>query len=173
LDFGWDHPTAAVKLAWDREADKVYVASAYREREKVPALHAAALKGWGKEMLWAWPHDGLQHDKGSGVQLAEQYRSHGLHLLSEHATFADGSSGVEAGLSQMLERMEAGSFKVFEHLSDWLDEFRLYHRKDGKIVKEYDDLMSATRYALMCLRFAQKSAHTWNKPLVYSNQGIV
>jgi hypothetical protein len=27
------------------------------------------------------------------------------------------------------------------HLHDWFEEFRLYHRKDGKVVKEGDDLM--------------------------------
>ena len=27
-------------------------------------------------------------------------------------------------------------------------QFRLYHRKDGRVVKERDDLMSATRHAL-------------------------
>jgi len=40
------------------------------------------------------------------------------------------------------------------HLTEWFEEFRLYHRKDGKVVKEMDDLMSATRYALMMIRFA-------------------
>jgi hypothetical protein len=33
--------------------------------------------------------------------------------------------------------------------------FRLYHRKDGRVVKERDDLMSATRYAIMMLRDAK------------------
>ncbi|WP_435053993.1 terminase large subunit domain-containing protein [Mesorhizobium australicum] len=28
LDFGWDHPSAAVELAWDTEADVVYVTNA-------------------------------------------------------------------------------------------------------------------------------------------------
>ena len=31
---------------------------------------------------------------------------------------------------------------------------RMYHRKDGKIIKERDDIMSATRYAVMSLRYA-------------------
>ena len=31
----------------------------------------------------------------------------------------------------------------------------MYHRKEGLIVKERDDLMSATRYAIMMLRFAE------------------
>jgi hypothetical protein len=36
------------------------------------------------------------------------------------------------------------------------DEYRLYHRRDGRVHKEGDDLMSATRYAVMMLRHAQE-----------------
>ncbi len=157
LDFGWDHPTAAVEMWWDRDADIVYVAKAYRKREATPVFHAAALKPWGS-MPWAWPHDGLQHDKGSGDQLAEQYRKQGLEMLHEKATFSDGSNGVEAGLSEMLDRMQTGRWKVFKHLTEWFDEFRLYHRDNGKVVKEHDDLLSASRYAMMMLRFARSTA---------------
>lgn len=55
---------------------------------------------------------------------------------------------------EMLDRMQTGRLKVFKHLNDWFEEFRLYHRKDGKVVKEADDLMSATRYGIMMLRHA-------------------
>jgi phage terminase large subunit-like protein len=151
LDFGWDHPTAAAKLAWDRDADIVYVTATYRMREATPLIHAGALKPWGSTLPWAWPHDGLAHDKTSGEQLAQSYRRHGLNLLAEKAAFEDGSAGVEAGLFMMLERMQTGRLKVFRHLTDWLEEFRLYHRDAGKVVKLRDDLISATRYALMCL----------------------
>jgi hypothetical protein len=75
-------------------------------------------------------------------------------MLPTHAQFEDGSESVEAGLLDMLTRMEAGRFKVFEHLNDWWEEYRLYHRKDGKVVKEGDDLMAATRYGVMMLRYA-------------------
>jgi Terminase RNaseH-like domain len=51
----------------------------------------------------------------------------------------------------MLNRMQSGRFKVFKHLNDWWEEFSLYHRKDGKVVKEGDDLMAATRYAINVL----------------------
>ena len=102
-----------------------------------------------------WPHDGLQHDKGSGEQLAKQYRDQGLVLMKDRAMFEDGSNGVEAGLAEMLARMQTQRLKVFAHLQDWFEEFRLYHREDGKVVKVADDLMSATRYALMMLRHAK------------------
>ncbi|MGE6783703.1 terminase large subunit domain-containing protein [Ensifer adhaerens] len=158
LDFGWDHPFAAALCAWDRDADVFYVTRCYREREATPIIHVASLKPWGAWLPWAWPHDGLQHDKGSGEQLAAQYRGQGLVMLPERATFDDGSNGVEAGISDMLQRMQTGRFKVFSTAGDWFEEFRLYHRKDGRIVKERDDVISASRYALMMKRFARVKA---------------
>jgi hypothetical protein len=155
LDFGFDHPFAAVSLAHDRDADVVYVTNAYREARSTPIIHAAAIKQWGRWIPCAWPHDGLQHDKGSGDELAAQYRAQDLTMLKERATFEDGGSGVEAGVIGILDRMQTGRFKVFRHLADWFAEKRHYHRKDGKIVKERDDLISATRYAVMMLRFAE------------------
>lgn len=154
LDFGWDHPTAAVKLAWDRDADVLYVTNSYGRREATPVMHAAALRPWGEWLPWAWPHDGLQHDKGSGEQLAAQYREQKLNMLTSRAMFEDGTNGVEAGISEMLDRMQTGRWKVFDHLEDWFAEFRLYHRKDGLIVKLNDDRLSASRYAMMMKRVA-------------------
>ena len=55
----------------------------------------------------------------------------------------------------MLDRMQTGRFKVFAHLDEFFEEFRLYHRKDGKIVKEMDDIISAARYGVMMKRFAR------------------
>ena len=154
IDFGWDHPFAACRIAWDRDADCIYVMAEYRQREASPIIHAASIRPWGAWIPIAWPHDGLQHDKGSGEQLAAQYRAQGLNLLADRATFDDGTNGVEAGVSDMLQRMQTGRWKVFSTCQAWLEEFRLYHRDDGRIVKERDDLLSASRYALMMRRFA-------------------
>jgi hypothetical protein len=105
---------------------------------------------------WAWPRDGRRETlEGAGVALANQYRDQNLEMIYTHAQFEDGSVSVEAGLMNMLDRMQTGRFKVFKHLNDWFEEFRLFHRKDGKVVKEGDDLMAATRYAVMMLRFAE------------------
>jgi phage terminase large subunit-like protein len=155
LDFGWEHPTAAVRIAWDRDADILYVTNAYRRQHETPLIHAGAVKSWGANMPWAWPHDGLQHDKTSGEQLAVSYRTNGLNMMPFRATFEDGTNGVEAGVSEMLQRMQTGRLKVFDHLNEWFEEFRLYHRENGLIVKLVDDLLSATRYAMMMRRFAK------------------
>lgn len=167
IDFGWEHPTAAVKLAHDRDGDVVYVTHGYRVRRATPVIHAAALKAWGAGLPFAWPHDGYQHDKQSGKPTAEAYREQGLAMLPEHARFPDLSTGVEAGLMAMLDRMQTGRLKVFGHLREWLDEFRLYHRKDGVVVKVHDDLMCATRYGIMCLRFAAPRGGRWKRAIVY------
>lgn len=155
LDFGWDHPQACVNLAWDRDADTVYVTKTYRARETTPEVAAITIRRWGDWIPVAWPHDGYQHDKGSGSQLAAQYRDAGLNMLEEHATHEEGGNGVEAGLMEMLDMMKSGNFKVFSNCSEWFEEFRLYHRKDGKVVKLIDDLMAATRYAMMMRRYAE------------------
>lgn len=166
IDFGWDHPFAAVNLAWDRDADCVYVAKEYAVREETPPVHAAAIKAWGEWVPCAWPHDGLQHDKGSGKNLADQYAAQGLVMTPERASFGDGGFGLEAGVSEMLTRMKTGRWKVFTTCGGWLSEFRLYHRKDGVIEKVRDDRLCASRYAMMMLRFStiKPATANWTTP---------
>lgn len=158
LDFGWDHPSAAVELAWDTEADVVYISKAARASQQTPAMQVLALKPWGDWLPWAWPRDGRRETlEGAGAALAKQYAAHGLNMLSGHARFADGSVSVEAGLMDMLDRMQSGRFKVFSTLLPWFEEFRLFHRKDGKVVKLRDDLMAATRYRKLTLAYVSGS----------------
>lgn len=160
IDFGWDHPFAAVWLALDPDTGSKYVYDCYRIRESTPVIHAAAIKPKGEWIPVAWPHDGLNHEKGTGIVLKQQYEDQGLNMLEERAQFVDeGTDGetvvartsVEAGLLGMLDEMQTGQFKVFSTLSMWFEEFRMYHRKDGKVVKLMDDLMSATRYGWMTI----------------------
>lgn len=160
MDFGWDHPFAAVKLAWDRDTDTVYVTEAFRVRQQTPAQHAVVLRPWGADLKWVWPHDGLQHDKGSGFTLANQYRAQGLKVIRAHATHSDGGNGLEAGIMAMLDRLASGRLRVFANLDAWFEEFRLYHRKNGMVVKLRDDLLSATRMGLMMLRHASSGLET-------------
>lgn len=155
LDIGLDHPTAIVWLAHDRDSDVIYVIDVYREKNLPIPMHAAALNARRFQCPVSWPHDAHSRDKGSGEALAGQYRSHGVNMLHTHAQHPEGGSSVEAGIQEMIERMQSGRFKVFRHCYRWFEEFRMYHRKDGIIVKEKDDLLDATRYAIMMKRFAR------------------
>ena len=179
IDFGWDHPTAVVWGAYDPDGDVIYIYDAYRKRETPVIEHAATIRAKGVWIPVAWPHDGLQHDKGAGQQLAKQYRDQGINMLHEHAQFLPtGEKGetqqslvsVEAGVSEMLERFQTGRLKVASHLNEWFEEFLMYHREDGKIVKVMDDLLSATRYLVMMLRHAttkreKDMPETWRQRL--------
>lgn len=163
VDFGIDHPSAGVWLAWDRDTDTCYVYDYYRLKDKTPSELVPLLNQRGEWIPVAWPADGLQRSKGDGIPLAELYRANGANMLHEYAQMPetgdeDGKKSsrvsVEAGVMEMFEAMKAGKFKVFSSLSEWFEEFRLYHRKDGLIVKLQDDIMSATRYAWVMRRYA-------------------
>lgn len=163
LDFGWDHPTAYTKLSHDRDNDIVYVTHAYAKSKTVIPLHAAHINAQGAWLPVAWPHDGYQtKDMKNGEQLAQQYRNEGVNMRPLHSQFerTPGSSekvstiSVEAGLQEMLTRMQTGRWKVFSTCDLWFLEFRLYRREKGKIVKILDDVISASRYGLMDIRYA-------------------
>jgi hypothetical protein len=48
----------------------------------------------------------------------------------DRATIIDDSLSHYSAISlDLLIRMKAGRFKVFKHLTDWWDEFLLYHRR--------------------------------------------
>lgn len=167
IDFGIDHYTACAWLAWDRDTDTVYLYDSFRVRgseNATPAAVAPLIRVRGNWVPVAWPHDGLQTEKGSGIQLAEMYRRENIKMLNEKASLPETGTeegiktsrySVEAGVLMMYQYMQAGKFKVFSNQNDFFDEFRLYHRKDGKIVKEGDDLMSAVRYAFIMRRYAE------------------
>lgn len=161
IDFGIDHPGACVFCAWDRDSDVFYVYDAYKKAGETPVYHAAAIKKHGDWIPTAWPHDGMQRDKGSGVALKDQFRAHGVRMMRDHAHYQDERQmSREAGLIEMYEWMRTDRFKVFSTIPAWFEEKRLYHRVDGKVVDEYDDIMSATRYAFVMRRYARHKANT-------------
>jgi len=78
-------------------------------------------------------------------------------MMPKHFENPEGGQGVEPGLMEMLQRFQTQRLLVFDHLNDFFEEMRMYHRKDGKVVKERDDIMSACRYAVMSMRYARGS----------------
>ena len=112
--------------------------------------------------------------------LAEQYRALGCNMMPFHFENPPaigekkGGNSIEVGIMDILQRMEDERFHVFSNLREWWEEFRMYHRKDGKIIPLRDDLMSATRYAVMSTRFSVSGKDpTWTEEIKYQNYGIV
>jgi phage terminase large subunit-like protein len=101
----------------------------------------------------AWPHDGLQHEKGSGQQLAEIYKRLGAPMLPSHAENHGGGFHTEPAIAEMCSFMKLGNFTIANHITDLTEEILSYHRdEDYKIVRQRDDLISAARYAFMMRR---------------------
>ena len=159
LDFGIGHPFGAVLILWDKDQDVIHVHRTVRMADKQPINHARAIKTYGGDVPCAWPQDGTQREKGSGSPLASLYKKEGLWMLGQHAQFAEGGYSTEAGIAEMYQRMSTGRFKVGADLAEWWEEFRYYSRdKDAQIIKRDDDLMSATRVAVMDRRHSRQHA---------------
>ncbi len=180
IDFGWDHPTAVVWAAVDLVEETFYVYDCYRMSKASPTVHSQAIRTRPHFIPIAYPHDGNRRDSMGNPGLADQYRNLGCNMLLEHFTNPPalgenkGGNSVEEGLMAMLQSMENNKFKVFSTLSDWFEEFRMYHRKGGKVVPLRDDIMSATRYAFQSQRFAVSDKDpAWTKDIEYKNYGII
>ena len=161
-DFGIDHPAAGVEIAWDRDQDVIYVIDCYKRANEKAPYHAAWFNKARKFVPVAWPHDGMNREKSGGKILADAYREHGVNMLPKSARYPrmpgdreekGGPQPVEPIVDEVLERMMSGRFKVFSNLSEWFEEKRSYHRKDGLIVARRDDILKATFYAVMMKRY--------------------
>ena len=157
MDFGWDHPQAHIQLVEDRDNGMFYLVHAYKASKTSANDAWGATKKWAEKVPTAWPHDGLQHEKGrdDSVQQKNHYSNAGYKMLFAHATWAEGGNSVESGLYEIRDLMSKGKFKIFRGLRDFFEEYNQYHRDDkGKIVKVRDDILDAIRYAYMMRRFA-------------------
>ncbi|HHR6017795.1 TPA: terminase large subunit domain-containing protein [Providencia alcalifaciens] len=174
MDFGWDHPQAHVQLAWDTENETFYLTRAYKARQVSPAEAFSGVKQWAENVPTAWPNDGLQTEKGSGLQQKSYYEEAGFNMLLDPAQWEDGSRSVEPGLFEIYDLMRRGKFKVFSGLRDFFEEYNFYHRDEkGKIVKVRDDILDAVRYAYMMRRYAVRYGEV-GKPKAndYANYNI-
>ena len=176
VDFGINHPFAAALLLWDRDADVLHLHHTIRLKDGGPLQHAVPMKTVAAAVPVAWPHDGnIRGDRNTGETMAQLYKKEGLAMLPQHATWPDGGFSTEAGIMEMQERMATGRFKVAKHLSDFFDEFRMYHRKDGQIVKERDDILSAVRIGMMMRRSAREvplGSHVAQRPREAQAEGL-
>ncbi len=175
LDFGWTHYAAFCELWWDRDLDIIYLARTLRLRQQTPLQHVKAVRDW--RLRWAWPHDGRNQTlAGAGVPLMRQYADAGLDMMHEAACFEDGGKSVEAGVQEMHDRMRGDRWKVFRNRNDdWLEEYSMYHRKDGLLVKDGDDAVSASRYAMMMRRHGHSDAgrSSFNREIHYPKTGYM
>ena len=175
MDFGWDHPQAHIQLVWDRDADCFYLINAFKKSKIQPFEAWHVVKPWATNVPTAWPHDGLQTEKGSAKQQKDYYKEEGFNMLPEHATWEDGGNGVWAGIMELNNLMKTGRFKIVSTLVEVFEELRQYHTKttaDGKsvIVKIKEDLLDAIRYAYMMRRYAIRVCDLYPEQQAYQTK---
>jgi phage terminase large subunit-like protein len=158
LDFGGagggSHPSAAVEIGWDREADCIYVLREHRAKGATIAEFCSPLRRWSPvsdlPLPFAWPHDGHMTDRRGGGKMKLLYEAEGLLLLHEHATFEGRlRDSLEDSVSEIHGRLAGRQLKISRSCPLLREELEGYRREKGKIVQEYDDLISALRYAVM------------------------
>ena len=77
-------------------------------------------------------------------------------MLPYHARDAHGSNALHANVYAMDQALREGKLRVAASCIGWWEEYRKYHYDDdGHIVALGDDIISASRYGWMMLRYAQ------------------
>lgn len=167
LDIGVAHDTAAVWSAYDAATDTIYIYDCYHAKAGVPALHATAINARGRWIPVILPHDADNTERGSGRSVSQYYQEAGVNTMLE--TFynpvdwtGNKNNFVEPGIMEMTQRMKTGRLKVFKNCGRFFEEMRRYHRKDGKIVKTFDDTMDAARYSVLSVKTRGISAGEGN-----------
>jgi terminase large subunit-like protein len=163
MDIGIDHPWAYTLMVWDTDQDVIHIVAELRVSGQNPGQHFALIRGleqrlFGRHMNFptAWPADAGTRDKGSGAPVKNLYRQYGLRMMTEHATLPNvkgpAATSLEGGVKEIDLREQNGKWKVARSCVLYLEERRLYHRKDGEIVKLRDDVLAAARYGYMMRR---------------------
>jgi phage terminase large subunit-like protein len=155
IDFGYGHPFAAALCAWVHDTEEFFVIDGFKMERGEAFYHVKRIAGLcrGLRIPIAWPHDGLQHEKGSGQPLADVYRRLGGPMLGTHAQNNGGNYSVEPPIEEMCGYMKRGCFTIANHMGELAEEILNYHRdEDYKIVRLRDDLISAVRYGFMMRR---------------------
>src|SRR5262249_30186347 len=129
-----------------------FVVDGFKMERSEALYHVKRIAGMckGLRVPISWPHDGLTHEKGSGLALADVYRRVGAPMLGKHAENKGGGYHTEPAIEEMCGYMKRSSFFIASHMSELGEELLSYHRDENyKIVRLRDDLISAVRYAFM------------------------
>ena len=151
MDVGWNR-TAVAFLAQNPDSGVWYLYDEYYGSQQVPAVHAERVKSVaGDWMLGAIDPASKNRSQADGQQLLNTYKSLGLKLRA-----ADNS--IESGITKVWALLASGNLKVFANCYNFLNEYALYRREKGIIVKKDDHLMDALRYGVAEEKHARPKA---------------
>lgn len=143
LEISENGDWSVVWLAQDPLNDVIHVYDACHLKREVLAVIAECLNARGRWVPISWINQ----------EVADELLDRGCNMLPEKADHTDAMAEVVS--RDILERMRTGRFKVDKRLSEWLDEYRTFNRKDAHVPRETHPLMAATRHAMADLRYAR------------------
>lgn len=153
MDVGYN-VTATAFLAQNPDTGVWYMYDEYYGRGALPPINAERIKEVAKDWMIGVIDPSSNHRHATdGEQLLAQYKKLGLKLR-----IADNS--VESGITKVWSLLAAGKLKIFANCYNFLNEYILYRREKGKIIKKDDHLLDALRYAIMSEQHARpKGTH--------------
>lgn len=149
LDHGWDHPAGLTFWAQDPNSGVCYLYRTWRSKQTLIPVMAQIIKeeyqrlgGWVP--VFADPSGVAERQDNGGKSIFQQYAECGVNLIEADNQF-------EAGTIEMFTGLQSGSIRVFEGapcIHFW-EEVRLYQKNEkGKVLKQDDDVMDASRYPI-------------------------
>lgn len=147
IDPGW-RTTAALVGAYDPDAERYYLTEEYYGHEDLPVVHSHGIKAmlpWASLEGAIDPSGDNVGNQKDGAKMKAEYEDLGLRLVKAN-------NAVHAGLRHVLILKQTGRLKVFNTLTYYRTEHRLYRRDEkGKIAVDEpkkDHLMDCERYLL-------------------------
>lgn len=157
-----DGDIGAVWTALDPGTDTIHLYDCCVFRREVAAVIAEGLNARGRWIPIAW--------EDSDKDMSDKLLDRGCNMLFEGYKDADTLSEVNS--REIWERMRTGRFKTDKRLSEWLDEYKTFYRKDSQVPKTSHPLMSATRHAVANLDHAKRQS-TKRRQNNYPNLAIL
>lgn len=163
---------AAVLFAVDSQTDKIWIVDIIKLYNTLLPQQVATIKAhpFG-DCLVLYPKDSSQPGNAvTGETLAAQMKKLGLNMAPSWAKNSRGvAPSLDDGVSEVRMRLETGRLRVARGCAAWFDELRAYHKKDGRIVAEFCDLLDATRIACIGYKSA-RSLDNRNQQMVSGQQ---
>jgi phage terminase large subunit-like protein len=141
MDVGWNR-TAALWVARNPGSGVLVAYDEHYQAMGEAPTHAQGIKARGAWIPGVIDPASRGRSQKDGIQLLTMYRELGLKLHP-----AD--NAVDTGINQVWTLMVSGMWKVLPNCTNYLNEFRRYHRDEkGHIVKKDDHLMDCKRYVV-------------------------
>lgn len=166
IDPGAGHPFGATLNCFDPDQQVQHIVAEVRgsdmtiERQvaEMRRIESNLFNSLGMQIPVAYPADTGTRDRREMIPLTKLYGEY-LKMMPEPASLpgiaGQSKFSLEGSIAQIDQWERSGKWQVHRRCLAYLEERRLYHRKDGEIVKLRDDVLCAARYGWMNRRYAK------------------